>query len=283
MGSVGKSNDSSPIPRIDKEEDQGMEERSNVQFPWKLHELLNEAEANGNDSIVSWLPGTDAFKVHNKTLFASKILPKYFNATKYKSFQRNLNLWGFETITEGPNKGGCYHRLFLRGEPAKCHYMTRQKVKKGEATAVTSAVSRRMSLEDSVSATSVNKSFAALAEFATQAATKATAEKQGGEQIPFPRKLHFVLASGKHDDCLTWTTDGRCIRVVDPFRFQEKVAAIHFGCASYTSFLVELERFGFKKITHEGHPECFYHDVRFFLFSGFPVSFLFNASQNLLL
>ena len=67
----------------------------------KLHELLNKAEESGNDHIVSWLPGGKAFKVHKKIEFTNIILPTLFNATKYKSFQRNLNLWGFDTITEG--------------------------------------------------------------------------------------------------------------------------------------------------------------------------------------
>ena len=109
---------------------EGQNDRPTVQFPWRLHELLTEAETNGNDSIISWIPGTNnAFKVHNKEKFTKNILPEYFNATKYKSFQRNLNLWGFESITEGPNKGGCQHHIFIRGDREKCHYMTRQKVK----------------------------------------------------------------------------------------------------------------------------------------------------------
>ena len=66
-----------------------------------MHELLTKAEESGDDHIVSWLPGGKAFKVHKKVEFTNTILPTLFNATKYKSFQRNLNLWGFDTITEG--------------------------------------------------------------------------------------------------------------------------------------------------------------------------------------
>ena len=57
---------------------------TNQQFPWKLWDLLSQVEKNGDDDAISWVPGTDAFKVHNKQKFANQILPAYFNATKYK-------------------------------------------------------------------------------------------------------------------------------------------------------------------------------------------------------
>ena len=62
---------------------------SNVQFPYRLHELLDEVDP----SIITWLPDTQAFKVLDKQTFTEKTLPHYFNATKYKSFQRNRK-WG---------------------------------------------------------------------------------------------------------------------------------------------------------------------------------------------
>lgn len=226
------------------------EDRANVQFPWKLHELLTKAETNGNDSIVSWLPGSSAFKVHNKTLFASKILPAYFSATKYKSFQRNLNLWGFETLTVMPNKGGIHHPLFLRADIEKCHYMTRQKIKKADSPNVEKVPTRQ----------EVSTSLAALTGMASHG--QPTQRRDGNtDPLTFPRKLHFILSQSEYMGCMTWTQDGRCIRIVDPFRFQELVAPTYFSMASYTSFLVELEKYGFKKVNHAGHAECFYHDV----------------------
>jgi hypothetical protein len=231
------------------------EERTpNVQFPWKLHELLTKAESNGNDSIISWLPGTSAFKVHDKTLFASKILPAYFSATKYKSFQRNLNLWGFETINDMPNKGGIHHPLFLRADVEKCHYMTRHKVKKVDSNG-----------EKIPNKQEASKSLAALSDLASRAPAVHEPTRKDGNTDPlvvsFARKLHFILSQSEYMGCMTWTQDGRCIRIVDPFRFQELVAPTYFSMASYTSFLVELEKYGFKKVNHAGHAECFYHDV----------------------
>jgi hypothetical protein len=65
------------------------------QFPWKLHDMLDHVNKEGQDSIVSWLPGGRAFKVHMPDLFVERIMKRFFNQTKYKSFQRQVNLWGF--------------------------------------------------------------------------------------------------------------------------------------------------------------------------------------------
>jgi hypothetical protein len=56
-------------------------------------------------------------------------MPEFYAASKYKSFQRNLNLWGFETISKGHEKGVCSHPFFVRGQPLLCRRMTRVVVK----------------------------------------------------------------------------------------------------------------------------------------------------------
>jgi hypothetical protein len=100
-----------------------------LQFPWKVHQLLENVEAEGSVATVSWLPHGRAFRVHNKPKFVSTVMGSYFNSTKYKSFQRNLNLWGFETINRGSDKGAIYHRFFIKNKPDLCARMTRQKIK----------------------------------------------------------------------------------------------------------------------------------------------------------
>ena len=66
-------------------------------FPWKLHQLLDDAEAYGNDSIVSWLP-SGAFQVHKPDEFVKHIMPKYFRQTKFKSFTRQVRSLVFDRV-----------------------------------------------------------------------------------------------------------------------------------------------------------------------------------------
>eukprot|EP00529_Nitzschia_sp_RCC80_P001867 CAMPEP_0113495582 /NCGR_PEP_ID=MMETSP0014_2-20120614/29683_1 /TAXON_ID=2857 /ORGANISM="Nitzschia sp." /LENGTH=882 /DNA_ID=CAMNT_0000389483 /DNA_START=156 /DNA_END=2804 /DNA_ORIENTATION=+ /assembly_acc=CAM_ASM_000159 len=96
-----------------------------LQFPDKLHRLLKDAERDGNQHIVSWTTRR-AFKVHDSKEFSAKILPRHFATTTYKSFQRNLNLWGFTCIAKGENRGVCYHPYFIRGDEGNVsHHMKR--------------------------------------------------------------------------------------------------------------------------------------------------------------
>jgi hypothetical protein len=56
-------------------------------------------------------------------------MPKYFDKTKYKSFQRQLNMWGFDRVGSGPYKGAYLHSCFVRGQPQLCEQMQRTKIK----------------------------------------------------------------------------------------------------------------------------------------------------------
>ena len=97
-------------------------------FPLKLHNMLRECEKEGKSNIVSWLPHGKAFKVFAVSEFVERILPTYFKQTKYKSFQRQLNLWGFERITRNCEERGAYfHKSFVRDDPSLCRNLTRQR------------------------------------------------------------------------------------------------------------------------------------------------------------
>jgi hypothetical protein len=55
-------------------------------FPFRLHDMLNDAENEKFDHIVSW-QGQQEFKIHDRAMFEKQVLPKYFQI-RFKSFQR---------------------------------------------------------------------------------------------------------------------------------------------------------------------------------------------------
>lgn len=85
--------------------------------------MLEDAEEKGFDDIVSWNKNGDGFTVHNKDRFTKEIVPIYFNQTRYKSFQRQLSLYGFERSTTGSNKGLRHHEKLRRGFKHLCRQM----------------------------------------------------------------------------------------------------------------------------------------------------------------
>lgn len=98
-------------------------------FPTKLHDLLRQLEDDGLSSVIGWMPHGRAFAVHDKQRFINDIMPKYFKQSRYTSFQRQLNLYGFVRLSNGPDNGAYYNELFLRGKPSLCHKIFRTKCK----------------------------------------------------------------------------------------------------------------------------------------------------------
>lgn len=98
-------------------------------FPWKLHEMLDDVSDLNDNNVVCWQPHGRAFMVHCTKEFVNRIMPNYFNQTKYASFQRQLNLYGFSRLSHGKDKGAYYHPCFVRGQRDLCRNMVRQKIK----------------------------------------------------------------------------------------------------------------------------------------------------------
>ena len=83
----------------------------------------------GDGDIVSWQPHGRAFRVHDPHRFHEKIMSRYFNQTKFKSFQRQLHIYGFHRINSGADKGAYYHKLFVRDHQSLSLRMARNKIK----------------------------------------------------------------------------------------------------------------------------------------------------------
>ena len=128
-------------------------------FPQKLHRMLESCEKEGLSDIVSFYKHGRAFAIHQPRRFVSEVMPAFFRQSRLTSFQRQLNLYGFRRISQGPDNGGAYryrsirwgcvfpsfvipssffpiprysgyyHELFLKGRPGLCVNMKRVKIK----------------------------------------------------------------------------------------------------------------------------------------------------------
>jgi len=67
-------------------------------------------------NIIRWSNSGIAFGILDVALFASVILPKYFRTSKFSSFQRNLNLYGFSKVRRGADADMYAHPDFIRGK-----------------------------------------------------------------------------------------------------------------------------------------------------------------------
>jgi hypothetical protein len=91
--------------------------------------MLEDMANSNSQNVVSWQPHGKAFRVHQPEVFARTIMRRYFNQTHYKSFQRQLHIYGFRRIKKGKDMGGYYHSLFSRHKKSMSLRMTREKIK----------------------------------------------------------------------------------------------------------------------------------------------------------
>ena len=71
-------------------------------FPETLFAVISDKES---DDIISWLPHGKGFIIHDKNLFGTMILPRYFDGAKFTSFTRRLKRWAFVRVPRGPELG----------------------------------------------------------------------------------------------------------------------------------------------------------------------------------
>jgi HSF-type DNA-binding len=99
-------------------------------FPQKLHQMLSDLEQlEGGKDIASFLNHGRSFAIHKPRDFVKFVMGKHFRMSRFSSFQRQLNLYDFQRITEGPDKGSYYHELFVQGRPILSTMMKRNKIK----------------------------------------------------------------------------------------------------------------------------------------------------------
>jgi len=94
-------------------------------FPVKLHQMLEVVSDSDLSKYACWDRGGRSFSIADPKGFAKRILGNFFNQTKYKSFQRQLNFYGFHRTCRGKVRGIYSHPWFRRDKPEMCDLMKR--------------------------------------------------------------------------------------------------------------------------------------------------------------
>ena len=108
-------------------------------FPKILYKMVEAAEREGFDHVVSWTPEGYGCIVHDPVELEKTILPRFFNHSKVRSFHRQFSFWGFKR-DRGTNgrkihgKGASIsysHPYFSRSNPSLVKKVLRKNETKG--------------------------------------------------------------------------------------------------------------------------------------------------------
>ena len=94
-----------------------------LRFPEQLKLILDEGQ---HSSAISWQCGGSSFAIHNDVLFRKEVLPVYFRSSKWRSFQKQLNIYGIKEV-EGKTRT-YFHKYLVRNDPKRVSRMKREKV-----------------------------------------------------------------------------------------------------------------------------------------------------------
>jgi hypothetical protein len=115
-----------PFCILGENDDDDQSQSEHHTFPWTLHVMLEDAERDNFEHIVSWVDDGTAFKVHDSKEFVTKVMPNYFDQTRYESFRRQLNLYGFARYSKGRNRGIISHSCLIKSDFSLCGNITRK-------------------------------------------------------------------------------------------------------------------------------------------------------------
>ena len=92
---------------------------------------------------------------------------------------------------------------------------------------------------------------------------KTKREKKKGEPCFFPERLYKVLKKRKNNNIITWNEDGTIVIIKDPIEFSNNILSKEFKTINYTSFVRQLNIYGFHKINniYNSTEEKFMNDI----------------------
>jgi HSF-type DNA-binding len=98
-------------------------------FVEDVRQMLDAVKSEGREDVVSWQDHGLAFRVHNKSEFATSFMPRFFKSKQYSYFCDVLRTWGFVRLKDGDDNGAYFHKLFIRDDPALSLHLSRNQMK----------------------------------------------------------------------------------------------------------------------------------------------------------
>ena len=93
---------------------------------------------------------------------------------------------------------------------------------------------------------------------------------------PFSVKLHRILSNPEYEHMIAWLPHGRSWRVIDPIKFANVVIPLYFRHNRFSSFMRQVNGWGFHRVSRGIDINSYYHEVRLnhkpLLFSSFTMS-----------
>ena len=109
----------------------------NKNVPAFLNKLYSMVDDPSTDELIHWSNSGKSFIVEQQERFSEELLPRFFRHSKFKSFNRQLNLYGFHKVPSVYNRSlvadnevetlEFSHEDFQRGRPDLLCFVVRRK------------------------------------------------------------------------------------------------------------------------------------------------------------
>lgn len=92
----------------------------------------------------------------------------------------------------------------------------------------------------------------------------------------FPSKLYDILSRPEFSQIVSWCPHGRAWRVMKPLAFEQKVLSCYFRHSNHSSFMRQVNGWGFRRITRAGRDQnSYFHEVHIFYYYIFCIFFCY--------